>query len=111
MISAAPPYTYRGRCVRVVDASTVDLLLDCGFHVYKQSRFRIKGIATPESKAEATMAHITFILSGSALPWPLIVRSYKEPEQPGMWLADIFINGSGVNLGDELIKLQMAEKR
>lgn len=41
-------YVFRGRCVRVVDGDTYDILCDLGFGVYHKVRVRLRGVDTPE---------------------------------------------------------------
>lgn len=42
-------YEYRAEVVGVIDGDTVDLVVDLGFHMKFNSRFRLYGINTPES--------------------------------------------------------------
>lgn len=42
-------YKYKGRVLRVVDADTVDAILDIGFCLTVEQRFRIDGFDAPET--------------------------------------------------------------
>ena len=46
-------YTYRGEVKAVVDADTVDVLIDLGFGVHTMQRLRLYGIDAPEMRTEA----------------------------------------------------------
>jgi endonuclease YncB( thermonuclease family) len=53
-------YKYKGRVLRVVDADTVDAVLDLGFCLTVEQRFRIDGFDAPETwrpRNEAEAAH------------------------------------------------------
>lgn len=46
-------FTYRGEVKAVIDADTVDVLIDLGFGVHTMQRLRLYGIDAPEMKTEA----------------------------------------------------------
>ena len=43
-------YTYKAKCLRVVDGDTLDAQIDLGFDTHKVIRIRLVGINTPESR-------------------------------------------------------------
>jgi len=43
-------YEYKAKLVRVVDGDTVDVMIDCGFSIFKKERVRLYGINAPESR-------------------------------------------------------------
>jgi hypothetical protein len=43
---------FRAQCLKVVDAGTLDVLLDLGFGLYKRERVHLFGVAVPELQAE-----------------------------------------------------------
>lgn len=51
-------WQYRGEILRVVDGDTLDVRIDCGFHISTTQRLRLLGVDTPERSdpgwAEAT---------------------------------------------------------
>jgi micrococcal nuclease len=55
-----PIYAYRFRLERVVDGDTLDVLVDCGFDVWRAVTVRLYGVNCPEmkgaSKAEGRAA-------------------------------------------------------
>lgn len=42
-------YTYKAKVIRVVDGDTLDAVVDMGFYMSAQIRFRIKNFDSPES--------------------------------------------------------------
>ena len=46
-------FTYRGEVKAVIDADTIDVLIDLGFGVHTMQRLRLYGIDAPEMKTEA----------------------------------------------------------
>jgi micrococcal nuclease len=98
-----PTISLRARCTYVVDGDTVDLYVDTGFHSFRQERFRLHGIDTPElrdrdvsKREEAKVAKeaVEGLLKNhaSALePWPLRIETFKDPDSFGRYLAKIYI--------------------
>jgi len=41
-------YTYKAKCVRVIDGDTVELMIDQGLNIYRHARVRLYGLDTPE---------------------------------------------------------------
>jgi micrococcal nuclease len=93
--------------LRWVDGDTVDLRVssvhDFGFRFRYgftfEDRFRLFGVNTPERGqpgwAEATAACVAFAPVGSTV----YVETHKDSrDKYGRWLADIYVNGSSLNL-------------
>lgn len=98
-------YVYRGRCVRVVDGDTYDILCDLGFGVYHKIRVRLRGVDTPEKygknkseEGEAVSKLVTEILFDQEV----LIRTYKNaPSSFNRWEADVFFhdeNGFMINI-------------
>ena len=95
-----PKVSYRARCTYVVDGDTVDLYVDLGFHAFRQERFRLYGIDTPELRdrdldkrelaKEAKSAIFEMLQMDSAHPWHLRIETYRDPDSFGRWLANIY---------------------
>lgn len=103
-------FVYRARCLRTVDGDTCDLIVDLGFHMTTTQRFRLLGIDTPElhatdlkerERAVAAKQALTSMLSTDG-DWPLLVRTQKT-DSFGRWLAEIWIEGAGVNVNAKLL--------
>lgn len=116
-------YTYRGRCIRVVDGDTMDLELDLGFYLRTTLRFRLLGIDAPEMRAsdpdervKAQEATNGLRLIMSEVPqgdFPLTVSTAKS-DSFGRWLARMsFVSALGVaiDVSDEMLKMGLAAVR
>lgn len=90
-----PDYTYKATITKVVDGDTVDAIVDLGFTVSVNIRFRLYGIDTmetnsrdPEKKAlglEAKRRAIDLLLGANVK-----LKSHKT-DKYGRWLAEIYL--------------------
>jgi len=88
-----PPWTYRARCLRVIDGDTLSVALDLGFDVYKTETLRLAGLDAPErntpegkdvkAKVEAWLRSV-----GEIIPWPLLVSTAKT-DKYGRYVATV----------------------
>lgn len=100
-------FNYRAKVKKVIDADTVDLYVDLGFHVSVAIRTRLMGIDAPEvSTAEGRTARDwlrRLLPEGTAVG----VSTYKDPnDKYGRWLARIDITdpvGAVYDLADMLV--------
>ena len=75
-------YTYKAKCLRVVDGDTLDAQIDLGFDTHKVIRIRLVGINTPESRTRDLeekargLAAKQFVVD--ALPLPKDIKEYKQ---------------------------------
>ena len=87
-------YVYRGRCVRVVDGDTYDILVDLGFGVYHKIRVRVRGIDTPEKYGKNKCEEgekVSELVEGILHDREVLVRTYKNaPSSYNRWEADVF---------------------
>lgn len=98
-------WTYRAKVVNVVDADTLDLLIDLGFHLGFEQRIRLARVNAWETR-------------GSEREKGLIAKSFVEQFLPvgdyvaictqkkgkfGRYIAEITY-GDGLNLSDELVR-------
>lgn len=98
-------YVYRGRCVRVVDGDTYDVLVDLGFGVYHKIRVRLRGVDTPEKYGKNACEkgrEVSEMVDGILMDEEVLVRTYKgERKSFDRWVADVFFkdeNGFMINL-------------
>lgn len=76
-------YEYKAFLKRVVDGDTYDLIIDVGFSILIEHRFRLKGVDTPETwrpKTEAERVHgeaATVFVTKELTNKELIVSSSK----------------------------------
>ena len=115
-----PKGSFRARCTKVVDGDTVDLYVDTGFHTFRQERFRLAGIDTPELRdrdpnkrelAKEAKAYVIDALDPAGeLKWPLRIETEKVPDSFGRYICRIFYwegdesSGKEVCLNDKLVE-------
>jgi micrococcal nuclease len=88
-------YTYRATVIRVVDGDTVDVDVSLGFDVFTHQRFRLDGIAAPESygpkASEAGHAAKQYLSDLLPPGTPVIIQTVKDrKEKYGRYLATLF---------------------
>lgn len=74
-------YTYRGEVKAVIDADTIDVLIDLGFGVHTMQRLRLYGIDAPEMKTEAgkiAKEYVKSVLMGGDAFKYVYVRTIKD---------------------------------
>jgi micrococcal nuclease len=105
-------YEYYVRKVEnVVDGDTIDVLIDLGFDILFQSRVRLAGIDTPESRTKDLNEKALGIESKEYLKKALkdaksvIIKTEKmdSSEKYGRILGWVYINGDTVSLNDMMI--------
>jgi micrococcal nuclease len=102
-------YEYKAALIRVVDGDTVDLRVDLGFSIYKEDRFRLAGINTPElhakdpaerERAQQAKAKLEALLQAPTL----VVKTRKDSQEKfGRYLATILVGE--LDVVAELIRL------
>ena len=112
-------WTYRARCVHVVDGDTFDLRLDLGFGLeHRRLRVRLLGADTPElrsgtaaerAEGKRVRAFVESWLTASPSEWPLTVTTAKA-DGFGRWLAGVHRQGDMVSLTETLIANDMAAR-
>ena len=105
-------YEYYVRKVEnVVDGDTIDVLIDLGFDILFQSRVRLAGIDTPESRTKDLAEKALGIESKEYLKKHLkdaksvIIKTEKmdSSEKYGRILGWVYINGDTESLNDKMI--------
>jgi micrococcal nuclease len=105
-------YEYYVRKVEnVVDGDTIDVLIDLGFDILFQSRVRLAGIDTPESRTKDLAEKALGLESKEYLKKALkdaksvIIKTEKmdSSEKYGRILGWVYINGDTVSLNDMMI--------
>ena len=96
-------YTYRGEVKAVIDADTIDVLVDLGFGVHTMQRLRLYGIDAPEMKTEAGKIAKEYVksvlLGGDAFKY-VYVRTLKDKKDKyGRKLAVLYF-GEGSMISD-----------
>ena len=105
-------YEYYVRKVEnVVDGDTIDVLIDLGFDILFQSRVRLAGIDTPESRTKDLKEKALGLESKEYLKKALkdatsvVIKTEKmdSSEKYGRILGWIYINGDTMSLNDMMI--------
>ena len=105
-------YEYYVRKVEnVVDGDTIDVLIDLGFDILFQSRVRLAGIDTPESRTKDLKEKALGLESKEYLKKHLkdaksvVIKTEKmdSSEKYGRILGWVYINGDTVSLNDMMI--------
>ena len=105
-------YEYYVRKVEnVVDGDTIDVLIDLGFDILFQSRVRLAGIDTPESRTKDLAEKALGLESKEYLKKQLkdaksvVIKTEKmnSTEKFGRILGWIYINGDTESINDKMI--------
>jgi len=105
-------YEYYVRKVdNVVDGDTIDVLIDLGFDILFQSRVRLAGIDTPESRTKDLAEKALGLESKEYLKKYLkdaksvVIKTEKmnSSEKYGRILGWVYINGDTESLNDKMI--------
>ena len=105
-------YEYYVRKVEnVVDGDTIDVLIDLGFDILFQSRVRLAGIDTPESRTKDLAEKALGLESKEYLKKHLkdaksvVIKTEKmdSSEKYGRILGWVYVNGNTVSLNDMMI--------
>jgi len=100
-------FSYRiNKVTKIVDGDTIDVLLDMGFDIKYQSRVRLFGIDTPESRTRNREEKVRGLLSKEYLKnaikkaKKLTIKTHKGSETGkfGRILGEIFADGVNLNL-------------
>ena len=107
------PYTYNiVEVVKVIDAATIRVMLDLGFHLRFNATCRLIGINAPEirgkdkKKGKAATECLKELIEDAEL----FCVTYKDPKKQqgkyGRWLIELFAkrDGSTVNCNRELVR-------
>lgn len=82
-------YTYNAKVVKIVDADTVDVLVDLGFEVYKKLRCRLAGINAPELNTDSGKIAKAFLIDALPINDPVVIIS-KDYDKYGRSVAVIY---------------------
>jgi micrococcal nuclease len=105
-------YEYYVRKVEnIVDGDTIDVLIDLGFDILFQSRVRLAGIDTPESRTKDLKEKALGLESKEYLKKHLkdaksvVIKTEKmdSSEKYGRILGWVYINGDTESLNDKMI--------
>lgn len=105
------PRFFSAKVVRWVDGDTVWLEVDLGFRSHITTDFRLYGIDTPERGDIRYMEAIQFVNGLAPAGSNVQLRSYKDPDKYGRWLAEVTPLGpigSVQSVNNQLVNLGLA---
>jgi endonuclease YncB( thermonuclease family) len=76
----APVYRYRARCLRIIDADTLDVEVDLGFRCHVRTPLRLLGVNAPERNTEPGRRAIEYValwISKTGIATRLVIDSAK----------------------------------
>jgi micrococcal nuclease len=83
-------YEYRARVTAVVDADTIDTVVDLGLYVSVRARLRVLGIDAPERWSPAGRTAVAWARLELPVGAAVIVATHKDgTEKYGRWLARV----------------------
>lgn len=97
-----PSYRYAATLVRILDADTLAMCVDLGFHASLQIEVRVRGIYAPEAHTPIGVS-ATALVAGLLANQPLIIETMKNSKGNDVrsfvrWVADVFVGDR--NLAD-----------
>ena len=107
------PFTYKViEVVKVIDADTIRVELDLGFHMRYICTARLYGINAPEvrgperDKGKAATECLKELIEGAQLWCRTLPNPKKQQGKYGRWLIDLFAEGENghINCNRELIR-------
>jgi len=99
-------WEYRAKVVKVVDADTLDVVIDLGFKISHELRLRVARIDAPEIGTPAGKAARDYV-AGLLPPGAQVTVKTGKGDRYGRWIAEV-ATGDGINLSDTLLALRMA---
>ncbi len=97
MPTLAPVYRYRARCLRIIDADTLDVEVDLGFRTHIRTPLRLLGVNAPERSTEPGRRAIEYVsvwISKTGIRTDLVIESAKagdySGDKYGRWLATVW---------------------
>jgi micrococcal nuclease len=107
-----PQYSYQAVVTNVVDGDTIDALVDLGFYVQVNVRFRLFGINTQETndqdpaKRDLAIKAKQYVID-NLLNKKVSIRSHKT-DKYGRWLGEIFIDNALSSFNYQMINQGLA---
>ncbi len=102
-------FEYKATVVRVVDADTIDVIIDLGFSVSINQRVRLLGLNAAEKNTDLGKQAISYVRSLCPLGAIVFIRSEKDKrEKFGRYLAKVYFPESNECLNDILIQKGLA---
>lgn len=88
-----PSFTYAARLNRIIDADTLVLDVDLGFHVWITVHVRVRGVDAPELHTDAGDAAKAAVVKFFESQPAIVVATYRDVRSFERWVADVYLNG------------------
>lgn len=101
-------YEYKAKVIRVIDADTIELDVDCGFHCHFTEKFRLARINAPELSTSEGQTAKAFVQTLLPIGKEVTIKSSRRDtaireEKYGRWLAEVILMDN-TNLSDYLLQ-------
>lgn len=106
-MTVAMANTYPATIERWVDGDTVWVNLDLGFRMSVRLDLRLYGVDTPERGTSGYHEAIAFVNRLAPVGSSVNLRTYKNPDKYGRWLAEVITPESRL-VNDELVGAGLA---
>lgn len=93
-------YTFKAKCVRVIDGDTIEIILQLGFETYAKRRVRLLGVDTPE-RGQNNFKEATEFTRKCVEDKDIYVQTYKS-DVFGRYLANVWYEDGQRSLNDDL---------
>ena len=107
-------YQYKAQVKSVIDADTIDVLIDLGFGVHTMQRLRLYGIDAPEMRTEAgkiAKEYVKSVLLGADAAMFVYVRTLKDKKDKyGRKLAVLYFDPVSMLLEIAESKIEMMDR-
>jgi len=110
-------YTYKAKVLRLIDADTLVVEVDCGFKIYIEQTLRLAGIDAPELRTGQGARALRFARKELQKCAFVVIKTYKA-DKYDRYLADLFydpkaktpqdVAGNGKLLNAQLLKAGLA---
>lgn len=91
-------FRFSATVVKVVDADTLDVLVDLGFRINQEVRVRLFGINAPERNALGGSEATAYVKKKLPVGSSVIIETFKNPtDKYGRWLATVYLDDVNVN--------------
>lgn len=107
MTVVAMAYTYSATIERWVDGDTVWVNVDLGFRMSARMDIRLYGVDTPEKGKAGYHDAIAFVNRCAPVGSYVNLRTYKNPDKYGRWLAEL-ITPDSRTVNDGLVEAGLA---
>lgn len=85
-------FQYEAKVVRVIDADTLELDVDLGFHVHVVIEGRINGVDAPEMSTEAGIRARQAVVDLVGLAKTVTVASVRDRRSFARWVVDVEVD-------------------